>query len=478
MKNAKNAKSTMGGLRTIPSNSLVVQFAWAFMLMSVIPFIITIFLLFMVNAPTFEGRVDQAWIAIMWMLVSSFAGYFIVRKSVKTLSLLTWHVKKVISGKSSERILLNEDNEIGELARYFERVNRNLEFKIQELEYSKKLIQNIFHKIGEAINSSRGIDSLLELVLESVANTINGRGGFIMLVSPISELLEPSVIYCGDNDPPKISFIKIGQNIIGKVAKDNKPAIILSLEAQKDGLPFKSLLCVPLNYKNKVIGVMAIYDRKTKDYFSKEDLDLFKDIASQTAMAISNFQLNLDIEKAYLETIRALAMAVEAKDPYSGGHLDRVSKYATDIGRELGLGDEDMRILHDGAYLHDLGKIGISDKILLKNGKLTDEEFEEMKKHPIIGETIIKPVKSLSKLCNAVRAHQERWDGTGYPDGLKGEDIPLYARILAVADVYDALTTERPYKKAMSVKEAREELKKEAGIKLDKKVVDAFLKTI
>ena len=171
-------------------------------------------------------------------------------------------------------------------------------------------------------------------------------------------------------------------------------------------------------------------------------------------------------------------MAVEAKDPYSGGHLERVAKYATTIGKALNFSEEDLKVLHDVAYLHDLGKIGVRDEVLLKPGKLTADEFEEMKKHPVIGETIMKPVKSLTKLCAAVRSHQERWDGSGYPDGLKGQQIPLHARILAVADVYDALVTERPYKKALTKQEAKEELKKLAGVKLDKNIADAFLETL
>jgi HD-GYP domain-containing protein (c-di-GMP phosphodiesterase class II) len=260
--------------------------------------------------------------------------------------------------------------------------------------------------------------------------------------------------------------VKIGEGTIGRVVKDNKPVID------------SGMACVPLVYKNNTIGVMAVYDMKEGMAFDQDMLGLFNDVASQTAMAISNYQLNLDVEKAYLDTIRALAMAVEAKDPYSGGHLARVAKYATDIGRALKFNEEDMKVLHDVAYLHDLGKIGIRDEVLLKPGKLSVDEYEEMKKHPVIGETIMKPVKSLTKLCAAVRSHQERWDGSGYPDSLKGEHIPLHARILAVADVYDALVTERPYKKALTKQQAKEELNKLAGVKLDKNIVDAFLETL
>lgn len=458
--------------------SLVIQFAWAFMLMSIIPLIMAVSLVFIVNAPTIGGRIEQARIAVFWMFVSSIAGYFVIRKAVKTLSDLTDHVRSFISGTLSQKVLLKEDNEIGELTRYFDSVTKDLESKIYEIEASRRLIQNIFHKIGEAVSTSRGIDSLLELILQSMSVAVSGRGGFIMFATSSGEEFESFVTFCEDNRPLNLSSAKIGRGILGELARQNKPAIIPRSQLEKEGLDFQSLLCVPLDYKGKAVGVMAIYDKKQGPSFTEEELGLLKDVASQTAMAIANFQLNQDVEKAYLETIRALAMAVEAKDLYSGGHLERVARYATDIGRQMGLSEDDIKALHDVAYLHDLGKIGIRDDVLLKTGKLTPEEYEEMKKHPVIGETIMKPVRSLSKLCSAVRGHQERWDGSGYPDGLKGEEIPLHARILAVADVYDALVTVRPYKKARTNEQAKEELKKEAGIKLDKKAVEAFLKTI
>lgn len=456
------------------------QFAWAFMLMSIIPLVIAIFLIFIVDASTIEGRIEQASIAVFWMFISSVAGYFIIRKSVMTISGLTEHVKEVVNGNISKIELLNEDNEIGELARYFDDVAKKLEVKIKELEISKKLIQGIFHKIGEATTSSRGIDSLLELILQSISGATGARGGFIMLVDKDASDIKPLVVYSEDNQNPKLSPVKINdaKGAIARAFREDKPIVASQDDIWANNFDVKSLLCMPLDYKNNVIGIIAIYDKKHGLSFSTDDLILFKDVASQTAMAIANFQLNADIEKAYLDTIKALAMAVEAKDPYSGGHLDRVAGYATNIGNKLGLLQEDIKGLHDGSYLHDLGKIGIRDDILQKNGKLTPEEFEEMKKHAAIGETIIKPIKSLSKLSSIVRSHQERWDGSGYPDGLKGEQIPLHARILAVADVYDALITERSYKKAMTKEEAKAELQKLAGVKLDKKIVAAFLETI
>jgi len=172
-------------------------------------------------------------------------------------------------------------------------------------------------------------------------------------------------------------------------------------------------------------------------------------------------------------------LAVEAKDPYSRGHSERVGRYAEKIAQRLNLPEEAREILRDAARLHDIGKIGIEDKILKKEGKLSLEEKEVIRKHPIIGENILRPLKSFSRLLEPIRHHHEFLDGSGYPDGLKEGQIPLITRILTVADIFDALTTERPYRKALSYQEAKKELKILADEgKIDRKVVEALFEII
>jgi putative nucleotidyltransferase with HDIG domain len=196
------------------------------------------------------------------------------------------------------------------------------------------------------------------------------------------------------------------------------------------------------------------------------------------AVAIENYRLNMDVERTYLETIMALALAVEAKDPYSAGHSKRVGYYASVIAKELGLDEDTQRSLNDAGILHDIGKIGIKDEILLKPGALTPEEQKVMQQHSVIGEAIVKPVRSLSRVSPLVRHHHERYDGGGYPSGLKGQEIPLGARILSVADTYDAMVTDRPYRKRLSLDHTKAELKRLAGVQHDPVVVDAFLRVL
>jgi HD-GYP domain-containing protein (c-di-GMP phosphodiesterase class II) len=234
------------------------------------------------------------------------------------------------------------------------------------------------------------------------------------------------------------------------------------------------MIATPLLIHDKVFGVLVICGRNVDVNFGEEELSLLNSVAVQTAVAIENDQLNLDAERTYFDIISALALAVEAKDPYSRGHLDRVSEYAIKIADKLGFSDQDKTLLRDAARLHDLGKIGVTDDILSKNGPLNDQEWVVMKNHPEIGEGIVKPVKSLSGLCDIIRHHHEKLDGSGYPDGLKGDEIGSLARVLAVADIYDAVMTDRPYRKALTKPEAHQALR-DMGEKIDQKIVDALI---
>ena len=172
-----------------------------------------------------------------------------------------------------------------------------------------------------------------------------------------------------------------------------------------------------------------------------------------------------------------LALTIEARDPMTNGHCERLAKHAVALGKALGLGDEDLQALHHGGYLHDVGKVGIPDAVLLKPGPLTDAEFALMKKHPDIGDSLCAPLQSLRTVRPIIRCHHERLDGSGYPQGLKGDEVPLLAQIVGIADVYDALTSHRPYRPALTTDAASRHLLQEAAEgKFAREHVDAFLK--
>ena len=189
----------------------------------------------------------------------------------------------------------------------------------------------------------------------------------------------------------------------------------------------------------------------------------------------STLKLVETLKSASLDTIRALSEAVELKDPYTRGHCDRVAQYALGIAKRLNLPEEETKYLKYASYLHDCGKIGIEAEVLNKHGKLTSKEWNQIKRHTEMGENVVKQVRFLGKVAPLIRSHHEHYDGSGYPDGLAGDEIPLGARIIAVADAYDAMTSDRPYRKALSPEEAVAILSKEKGKQFDPLVVEHFL---
>lgn len=192
-------------------------------------------------------------------------------------------------------------------------------------------------------------------------------------------------------------------------------------------------------------------------------------------LARRSFELYSKMRKMYLETIRALATAIDAKDPYTKGHSERVAQMTVALARELNLPEREIDDLEYAALLHDIGKIGVDERILGKDDGLTDEEFEEIKTHTAVGAKIIEPVEFLKKSYKAIYHHHERFNGSGYPNGTKEEDIPLFARIIAVADAYDAMGSDRPYRKKLSKDKIMKELKDQSGKQFDPKIVKALI---
>jgi len=181
------------------------------------------------------------------------------------------------------------------------------------------------------------------------------------------------------------------------------------------------------------------------------------------------------LEQTHFETVIAFSEALDAKDQYTAGHSRRVMEYSVDIGRRMELGEDDIEQLKKSALLHDIGKIGVPDAVLHKKGKLSDVEYSIIKSHSEIGATILKSIKSFKHLVPSVYHHHERFGGGGYPHGIKGELIPLHARIIAIADSFDAITSNRPYRKAFSLKEAVSELERNKGIQFDPYITDIFI---
>jgi HD-GYP domain-containing protein (c-di-GMP phosphodiesterase class II) len=236
----------------------------------------------------------------------------------------------------------------------------------------------------------------------------------------------------------------------------------------------RSFIVVPLARQEGVIGALTVGFHDLHE-FGPEELPLLTTIGGQIAIALQNAEAYEKLDRMYLETVTALAAAMEAKDQYTASHADSLAAMAVSVGSRIGLTDAELRMLQYAAVLHDIGKIGIPGNILNKPAGLTREEFDTMAQHTVIGERIISRIDYLVPIARIIRSAHERWDGNGYPDGHRGEEIPLASRILLVCDAFDAMTTDRPYRTALPVDEALSELARHAGTQFDPRVVDVFL---
>ncbi|MBI4690760.1 MAG: GAF domain-containing protein [Nitrospirae bacterium] len=334
------------------------------------------------------------------------------------------------------------------------------------------------------INSTLDAGEIRKRAIEAATKLADAETGSLLLIDNNTGELFFEVALGDKGEELKEIRLKKGEGIAGWVAENGEPVIIQ--DVQSDTRFFKGaddrskfltrdMICVPVKTKDKVLGVLQAINKQS-DRFDDEDMAILSALANQVAVAIENANLYRELKDAFYGTAEALAETIEKRDPYTGGHTKRVMNYSLVIGRAMGLVRTELETLKLSAILHDIGKIGVRDNVLLKEGRLEPAELELMNMHPRYGSDILSHVKQLKDVIPGMRGHHEKYDGTGYPDGLKNNEIPLTARIIAVADTFDAMTTDRPYRKALNAEAAFDELRRYAGKQFDPMVVDAFFK--
>ena len=344
---------------------------------------------------------------------------------------------------------------------------------------------SLIQELGKAINSSLDLDSVLNYFIDMTTRITDSDRATLMLFDDSAKELYVEVYRGFEDLGVRDVRLKLGEGVAGRAAELRRPIKVdntgksaeykeLPKIARKTDL---TLISAPLLNKDNLVGVINC-ERvlSKKGPFSPENLDLLETLASQASIAIENARLYHNLLNVYLETIRSLAAAIDAKDSYTHGHSRRVTDLSVGLALEMNLPRSEVDTIRHASLLHDVGKIGISEQILLKPGRLTDDEFETIKAHPHIGAGILNSIEFLKNVCEIIKHHHERFDGKGYPDALAAGDIPLGSRIICVADSFDAITSCRPYRKPLTFDEATEEIVRCAGNQFDPEVVSAFVR--
>ena len=355
-----------------------------------------------------------------------------------------------------------------------------LEHRVHEL--------SALYEFGQAVSTSLRLEEVVRLVVETVPTAVHALAVWVFLWNEEEERLVAQPMETDPRSPSVDVRYRAGEGLVGWVFLEGRPAIVTDVntdprwkkepEHEKNILGFrvKDVMAVPMIHGKKVLGVLLAINRQQGRAFSDTDQSLFSALAGQAAIAIENAQLFEDVRDISVATISSLVTAIDARDPYTRGHSEEVTRVVVKLAREMGWQGADLEMLEFAALLHDVGKIAVPDDILRKPEELIADEWNIIYLHPYHSAQILRPVEPLRKIIPWIYHHHERWDGEGYPDRLKGEDIPEGARIIAVVDAFNAITTNRPYHQALSEQAALDEIAENAGKQFDPAVVKAFLK--
>jgi putative nucleotidyltransferase with HDIG domain len=383
---------------------------------------------------------------------------------------------EALNGSLEERIaeLETAREQIAQLAGELETRNDSLQRAVSRL--------STLYRVGLAINSTMDLNEVMSLIVRTAMRTLDAQIGYILLREQPDGRLKISTIFGHDLAQNGSIHQFPDASISSWVVTNRRPLLITDFDKTPEfrrhsslGHERTSLVCAPLISQDTVMGTITVVNRNDDTRFNQEDLELLSTMAAQASIAIRNAQLYEEQQNTYISTIQALVSAVEASDSYIRGHSERVTRFSVALATRINLPPERIKLIERAGILHDIGKIGIDLNLLHKPGKLTEEEVATLHQHPAIGMKILEPITFLQDVRRCIGQHHERFDGTGYPFGLPGGEQMLEARILAIADAYDAMTTDRPYRQALSRQSALHELAANAGTQFDPELVPHFI---
>jgi putative nucleotidyltransferase with HDIG domain len=342
----------------------------------------------------------------------------------------------------------------------------------------------MLQRLSQATVSLLDLEKITKVVLEDVVQTLHIGHAAIFIKHDADEnfhLLSeeggpkmPALVFSGDH--PVVRWMIRENRILSRKTLTVSPIFRAMWKKEIDYLnDFPAQLIIPIKTKGNLVGFFILGSKRSTQSYTRDDEVTLSTLANQTAVIIENARLYEELEETFVETVVALANAIDMRDTYTSSHSQRIAEWAREIARLLGCTSQEAQAVYWGGLLHDIGKIGIADSILKKPNHLDDAEWEVIRKHTIHGAQLVARIRKLAHVAPIIECSHERYDGSGYPCGLKGEEIPLGARIIGVVDSFSAMLDERPYKKSISEEEAIAELKRNSGILFDPQIVNVFL---
>lgn len=387
-----------------------------------------------------------------------------------------------VSNPTSGTIELVEDGGVLVRSEFERRISED-ELRFRQAERTSNQLQAIY-EVGALLSAETDRTAILEGIVEKAMAVVSATRGFLILRDLKTGELAPATVRTPEEEDT--GSLALSRTVLNECIDKGKSIVLRDalsgLNSASTGSSIfrhriRSAVCVPLESKKQILGALYVDNTKASGAFEEDDVNLLTALGRMAGVALERAMLIERQDRLFYSVIQALVSSLEAKDEYTRGHTERVTRYALAIAREMELDTDQLQTLRLAGLLHDIGKIGIPEAILRKPGKLTAEEMQEMRRHPDIGADIVKNIEDIGEVVDIVRHHQEHWDGSGYPGGLKGTEIPLLDRVIAVADAYDAMTSSRAYRRNFSEVEVFEEFRRCAGKQFDPEVVEAFLRS-
>ncbi len=415
------------------------------------------------------GSDTLLYYTVITLFLSFIVGIFFAKSISTPIRKITDRALAVSKGDFSTRFNLQGKDDIGELSRTLNTMAINIENRITTIE--------TMNKIDKAVNSSLSRKGLLKKIIEFVYSQFPDSACFIMEKQNKAYHLLASAPDNLTLKKEKILFSELPESYllnnrnIYRLTKEDIASLKKYLQVD---MLVNSGVSIPLIHLDNLVGVLVV----VKTELVEREIDTLELLADQVSLALLNVKEVEDRKAMYNAMLLSLTRSVDTKSRWTAGHSERVTTHAVAIAKKLGLDTKTREKIRIAALLHDIGKLGVPEAILDKPDKLTDEEFEIIKNHSVMGEDIIKDIPHFSMVKSVVRHHHEKWDGTGYPDGLSKDAIPFAARIVAIADVWDAITADRPYRKGFSYAQALEIMKSEKGKLFDPALLDIFIQNL